>query len=172
MPGCYKIRPSDTFFSLSASVLRTLDLSATACSAAESRRRQSLPLISATAGTATYLPDRCALSLLLVGNSPRILRLLIGLGDLAVAVDHLHQQPAGQEHQQHVHHDLRVERRGVIAGCRAQTITKRAADNVLFSNVLLLSEKLLFFSCLLSKAAGRPILSPSLRLRLLLHVQR
>lgn len=69
-------------------------------------------------------------------NSPRILRLLIGLGDLPVAVDHLHHQPAGQEDEQHIHHDLGVERRGVFGGCRAQTITRRAGDNVLFSNVV------------------------------------
>lgn len=45
-----------------------------------------------------------------------ILRLLIRLGDLPVAVDHLYQQPEGQEHQQHIHHDLRVERCGVLYG--------------------------------------------------------
>lgn len=68
-------------------------------------------------------------------NSPRILQLLIGLRDLPVAVDHLHQQPAGQEDEQHIHHDLGVERRGVFGGCGAQAITRRAGDDVLFSNV-------------------------------------
>lgn len=68
-------------------------------------------------------------------NSPRILQLLIGLGDLPVAVDHLHQQPAGQEDEQHIHHDLWVECRGVFGGCGAQAITGRAGDDVLFSNV-------------------------------------
>lgn len=61
-------------------------------------------------------------------DSRRVLRLLIRLGDLPVAVDHLYQQPEGQEHQQHIHHDLRVEGCGVFAGCGAQT-----RKNVLFS---------------------------------------
>lgn len=47
-------------------------------------------------------------------------RLLVWPGDLPVAVDHLHQQPGGQEHQQDVHGDLGVEGRGVWAGCGAQ----------------------------------------------------
>lgn len=59
--------------------------------------------------------------LIAVGHSRWILCLLIRLGDLPVAVDHLHQQPEGQKHQQHIHHDLRVERRGVFTGCQAQT---------------------------------------------------
>lgn len=63
-------------------------------------------------------------------HSRCVLRLLIGLGDLPVAVDHFYQQPEGQEHQQHIHHDLRVERRGVCAGCGAQTTAK---EHVLFS---------------------------------------
>lgn len=45
-----------------------------------------------------------------------VLRLFIRLGDLPVAVDHLYQQPEGQEHQQHIHHDLRVDRCGVLSG--------------------------------------------------------
>lgn len=63
-------------------------------------------------------------------HSRCVLRLLIRLGDLPVAIDHLYQQPEGQEHQQHIHHDLRVERRGVCAGCGAQTTAKK---HVLFS---------------------------------------
>lgn len=91
-------------------------------------------------------------------NSPRILRLLIGLGDLPVAVDHLHQQPAGQEDEQHIHHDLGVERRGVFSGCRAQTITRRVGDNVLFSNVSQRLKSCSFLSVLRSR--GQLILSP------------
>lgn len=35
-----------------------------------------------------------------------ILSLVIRFGDLPVAVDHLHQQPEGEEHQEHIHHNL------------------------------------------------------------------
>lgn len=42
--------------------------------------------------------------------APRGLRVLLGglfsLGDLPVAVDHLDEQPQGEEDQQDVHHDL------------------------------------------------------------------
>lgn len=55
----------------------------------------------------------------------RVLRLLVRPGDLPVAVDHLHQQPGGQEHQQDVHGDLGVERRGVLAGCGAEKKNKQ-----------------------------------------------
>lgn len=58
-------------------------------------------------------------------------RLLVWPGDLPVAVDHLHQQPGGQEHQQDVHRDLRVERRGVWAGCGAQ----KQQGHVLFRGI-------------------------------------
>lgn len=69
----------------------------------------------------TYPSDKRVRTTVL--DSRRILRLLIRLGDLPVAVHHLHEQPAGQEDEQHVHHDLRVERGGVFTGCGAQTIT-------------------------------------------------
>lgn len=100
------------------------------------------PAYRSNSGIQTYLPDKCAPpGPLRRRDSPRILRLLIGLGDLPVAVDHLHQQPAGQEHEQHIHHDLGVERRGVFAGCRAQTITRGAGEDVLFRQRAPLSER-------------------------------
>lgn len=120
------------------------------------------PTYLSNSGIQTYLSDKCALP----GpprrrDSPRILRLLIRLGDLPVAVDHLHQQPAGQEHEQHIHHDLGVERRGVSAGCRAQTITRGAGDDVLFSNVFHCLKSCSFLSVVQSR--GHLILSPGLR---------
>lgn len=75
-----------------------------------------------------YLIRLCLCVCVFGPDSRRVLRLLIRLGDLPVAVDHLYQQPEGQEHQQHIHHDLRVEGCGVFAGCGAQT-----RKNVLFS---------------------------------------
>ncbi len=69
-------------------------------------------------------------------DSRCVLRLLVRLGDLPVAVDHLYQQPEGQEHQQHIHHDLRVERCGVLTDCGAQT----TARNMHYSVCILLSE--------------------------------
>ena len=58
-----------------------------------------------------------------VGDSRCVLHLLVRFGDLPVAVDHFYQQPQGQAHQQHIHHDPRVERRRVVSGCGEQTAT-------------------------------------------------
>lgn len=119
------------------------------------------PAYLSNSGIQTYLSDKCALpGPLRRRDSPRILRLLIRLGDLPVAVDHLHQQPAGQEHEQHIHHDLGVERRGVSAGCRAQTITRGAGDNVLFSKVFHCLRSCSFLSVVQSRR--HLILSPGL----------
>lgn len=40
------------------------------------------------------------------GYSRTVLHLLVRFGDLSIAVDHLNQQPEGEEHQQNIHHDL------------------------------------------------------------------
>lgn len=50
-----------------------------------------------------------------------VLGLLVWLGDLPVAVYHLHQEPAGEEDQQDIHHDLWVQGSGVVTGCQTDT---------------------------------------------------
>lgn len=90
----------------------------------------------------------CIYTFISVWDSRCILCLLIRLGDLPVAVDHLYQQPEGQEHQQHIHHYLREERCGVLTGCGAQ----RTAGDIYYSahilrlNVSVLEQKRLIHS--------------------------
>jgi len=82
-------------------------------------------------------------------DSRCVLRLLVRLGDLPVAVDHLHQQPEGQAHQQHIHHDLRVERRGAPRGCGATTNKNNSDKRELFISCILPLHRF----CLVYKAA-------------------
>lgn len=43
---------------------------------------------------------------------------LFSLGDLPVAVDHLDEQPQGEEDQEDVHHDLGDDGGEVLSGCK------------------------------------------------------
>lgn len=113
---------------------------------------QRFNLLSSRIPALTYLcVSVCGFVHLAVWDSRCVLRLLIRLWDLPVAVDHFYQQPEGQEHEQHIHHDLRVDCCGVCSGCGVQT----AAGDIIIQQAPPLSLFHIYLFCVCRKELSR-----------------